>query len=389
MSSRPCLENQDQTLSDRSSARAESFYIPSLDGIRAVAFFLVFLSHLGYGDLIPGGFGVTAFFFLSGYLIVTLLRREAEREGSISLKMFYARRVLRIFPPCYLVITAAVILNVMGIVPGGRSGGGLAAEFAYLTNYYIIAGNAIPKGTGVLWSLAVEEHFYLFFPLIYIVLRRTCPRPGRQAVILGSLCAAILVWRSVLVIRFHASEYRTFMATDTRFDSILYGCILAIYGNPAMDRTRAQEKIWKWILLPLGVGLLLLTFTVRGDTFRETLRYSLQGIALFPVFITAVRYPRWAVFRLLNIRIVRFVGILSYTLYLVHYVVIETVDRWSRGTQLEQAIVSSAVSFLVTLAIYYLVERPCARLRRHLRSHRGFGLASSSPAVATLPPRGF
>jgi peptidoglycan/LPS O-acetylase OafA/YrhL len=354
---------------DRSSGRGESFYIPSLDGIRALAFLLVFLSHIGLGDRIPGGFGVTAFFFLSGYLIVTLLRAEADRDGSFSLKMFYARRVLRIFPPCYLVLVIAVILNALGIVPGGRSLAGLAAEFFYVTNYYTLAGgNAIPKGTGVLWSLAVEEHFYLFFPIVYIILRRLYPRPAHQAVILGWFCAAMLLWRCVLIIHFHAPSTRTFLATDTRFDSILFGCILAIYGNPAVDRTRVQEHVWKWILLPIAIGVLVLTFTDRSDVFRDTLRYTLQGIALFPVFITAVRYPRWLVFRILNLRIVRFVGVLSYTLYLVHYIVIETIDRWRLGSPLVQGILSLTISLLVAVAIYYLVERPCARLRRYLRS---------------------
>jgi peptidoglycan/LPS O-acetylase OafA/YrhL len=360
---------------DRSSTRAGSFYIPSLDGIRAIAFSLVFVSHLGFGDRIPGGFGVTVFFFLSGYLIVTLLRREAEGDGSISLKMFYVRRVLRIFPPCYLVIAIAVILNAMGIVPGGRSLGGVAAEFLYVTNYYIIAGgSAIPKGTGILWSLAVEEHFYLVFPVIYIVLRRLFPRPAHQVVILSWLCAAMLLWRCVLVIHLHATQYRTFVATDTRLDSILYGCILAICGNPAMDRTRVQESIWKWIALPIAVAVLLLTFIVRSEKFRETLRYSLQGIALFPVFITAVRYPHWLVFRLLNLRVVRFVGVLSYTLYLVHFIVIETIDRWIRRGTFVHGVLSLAISLVVAVAMYYLVERPCARLRRRLQFRSAPGL---------------
>src|SRR5437016_5429614 len=83
---------------------AAHFYIPSLDGIRAVAFLFVFVAHAGLGNVVPGGFGVTIFFFLSGYLITTLMRREAERSGTVSLRIFYARRFLRIFPPFYLVL---------------------------------------------------------------------------------------------------------------------------------------------------------------------------------------------------------------------------------------------------------------------------------------------
>ncbi|MBX9895794.1 MAG: acyltransferase [Nitrosomonas sp.] len=81
-----------------------NYYIPSLDGMRAVAAMLVFVSHAGWPHLIPGGFGVTIFFFLSGYLITTLLRREYESTGSISFKNFFLRRAYRIFPPLYIVL---------------------------------------------------------------------------------------------------------------------------------------------------------------------------------------------------------------------------------------------------------------------------------------------
>ena len=365
--------------------RAESSYIPSLDGIRAFAILLVFISHLKNKNAL-GGFGVTLFFFLSGYLIVTLLRREAEREGWISLKMFYARRVLRIFPPCYLVVAVALLLNLMGIVRGGHSPAGILAECFYFTNYYEIAGgNAIPRGTTVLWSLAVEEHFYLVFPLLYILLRRFNPKPIQQVLILSWLCVVILIWRLMLIIHFHATDIRTNMATDTRFDSILFGCILAIYGNPVMDRTRVPERAWKWILLPISIAALSLSLLIKNDIFRETQQYTLQGIALFPVFITAVRYPRWLAFRVLNLRAVRFLGVLSYTLYLVHYIVISTVNYWIHSGILVRTILSLIISLLVTIAIYYLVERPCARLRRHLRSRPVRESAPPLPVSVAVP----
>ena len=362
-------EDQSIISSETKLNRPESFYIPSLDGIRAVAFALVFISHI-YNKNALGGFGVTIFFFLSGYLIVTLLRREAEREGGISLKMFYARRILRIFPPCYLVLALALLLNAIGIVPGVRNHSAVLAEIFYYTNYYEIAGgNTTPKGTAVLWSLAVEEHFYMFFPLLYILLRRLYPRRFDQVAILSGLCAAILIWRLILIIHFQATDTRTNMATDTRFDSILFGCILALYGNPMMDGSRIREQVWKWILLPISIGMLALSLLItKNDIFRETLQYSVQGIALFPVFIAAVRYPRWLVFRALNIRVVRFIGVLSYTLYLVHYIVISTVSHWSHEGALARAMLSLIISLVVAIAIYFLVERPCARLRRYLRS---------------------
>src|SRR5690242_11117871 len=90
------------------------FYIPSLDGIRALAVMIVFVAHAGLGSWVPGGFGVTVFFFLSGYLITTLLRMEYDRSGTISLKDFYLRRVLRIFPNMYTVLFVASALTMLG-----------------------------------------------------------------------------------------------------------------------------------------------------------------------------------------------------------------------------------------------------------------------------------
>lgn len=100
--------------------KSDGHYIPSLDGIRALAVTTVFVSHAGLSHIIPGGFGVTVFFFLSGYLITTLLRREHEKTGQISLKHFYLRRVYRIFPPMYLVMLLAIMLSVFGLVGGAK-----------------------------------------------------------------------------------------------------------------------------------------------------------------------------------------------------------------------------------------------------------------------------
>src|SRR5687768_15370495 len=100
------------------------FQIPSLDGIRAVSFLIVFLSHAGLEHIIPGGFGVTVFFFLSGYLITTLLRMEAQKTGGIDLRGFYVRRVFRIFPPFYLFLALFALLHLVHVSPGGVSLGG-------------------------------------------------------------------------------------------------------------------------------------------------------------------------------------------------------------------------------------------------------------------------
>ncbi len=343
-----------------------SFYIPSLDGIRAVSILIVFLSHAGLGKFIPGGLGVSIFFFLSGYLITTLLRIEFDKKQTISLKKFYLRRIIRICPPAYLVIAIATVLTIAGVLKGQINPTGIFAHIFHWSNYYIIAANGegIPPGTGVFWSLAVEEHFYLIFPIVYILLQRYIPSRFRQMLVLFGVCAIVLVWRCILVYGLHSSEFRTFYATDTRLDSILFGSILGIYGNPILDKIPNSSRLWMF-WFGFGLTVLLLSVLHRDPQFRETFRYTIQGLALFPVFIAAILYHDWLIFRVLNLNWVKFVGKISYSLYLVHY----TIIIWFGSIGLSpvlSGIFALGLSLLVSTSIYYFVEKPCAGLRHKL-----------------------
>src|SRR5262245_58890495 len=157
-------------------ASHKEFHIASLDGIRGLAALTVFVSHAMYRDIVPGGFGVTVFFFLSGYLITTLLRTEHEQSGQIRLSRFYLRRVYRIIPPMYIVLTLTVLLALTNIVPDRMRLDAVISQYAHLTNYYYIffGHQDFAPATSVMWSLAVEEHFYLLFPLMIALLFRYC-----------------------------------------------------------------------------------------------------------------------------------------------------------------------------------------------------------------------
>ncbi len=347
-------------------------HIPSLDGLRAISFGIVFAAHAGLDHVVPGGFGVTVFFFLSGYLITTLMRLEYDKTGHVSLRKFYLRRVLRILPPFYLILSVATLLCAIGFLPGRIELAPLLAQVLHYANYWMISHGTegTAPGTGVYWSLAVEEHFYLLFPLVYLALRRTRATPGKQAGTLWALCAFILLLRCVLVFVVRAPSDRTYLGSDTRFDSILFGCILAVYGNPALDPSAIAERLWKYLLLPLGVVGLLVSFLFRAPEFRETLRYSLQGVSLLPVFVCAIRYPGWGVMRMLNTRPMAFIGVLSYSLYLVHQVVLASAHdrlRPSLGPILA-AVAAFAISLLLAELVHLAVEKPCARLRRRFAS---------------------
>jgi peptidoglycan/LPS O-acetylase OafA/YrhL len=341
---------------------AGSFHIPSLDGIRAVAVSIVFVYHALHG-VIPGGFGVTIFFFLSGFLITTLLRLEAEQTGGVNLRNFYLRRTLRILPPMYIMLAGAVLANVVTHTPISRPI--LALQALHFTNYLIGHVSRLQIGTIVLWSLAVEEHFYLLFPVAYLALRRRIQTPERQAFVLLAVCGALLLWRCVLVLALGVSPNYVMYATDCRIDSILFGCALALWRNPALKGPQWSPRVIAWAC-GVSVVVLILTMIPRNPAFQTTLRYSLQGIALVPVFVAAIQLSARTPFRFLNHPAVSFFGVLSYTFYLVHepiLVLLEKTTQWSTAAIFPIAL---AAALTVSALLHYSVERPCARLRRRL-----------------------
>lgn len=352
-----------------SSPYPAHFHIPSLDGLRAIAILIVFVSHAGL-KIIPGGFGVTVFFFISGYLITTLLRREYELSGAIHLKNFFMRRMLRIWPAFYLVLLAGAALTLLHVLDGNLKLSAFLSQCLHVGNYYSIGHgvDGLTGGSGVYWSLAVEEHFYLVLPLLYLLMLKIHMPAKRQMQVFLWLCLLALVWRCILVYGFTVTEDRTYYASDTRFDSLLFGCAMAVYGNPALDKPNITERMLKFVLLPLGLGLIVFSWLYRNGEFRETLRYTLQGIGLFPVFMAAIRFPGWRMFRWLNWRWIKFAGVLSYSMYLVHLTVIKAVVQyWPQAPALLQGIAALGWTLVLAYLIYRFVEVPFGRLRKKFK----------------------
>lgn len=343
--------------------------IPSLDGIRAVSIVIVFLAHAGVSDLIPGGFGVTIFFFLSGYLITTLLTREIDRYGEISLRNFFLRRLIRLAPPLLLTIALAVLACALGLIGGKISVPTLISQVFFFYNYFaIFVDDANIKGFSILWSLSVEEHFYLVWPFIFIAYVT-----GRLGMIhLVGLLAAILVWRAVRLLVIGSSPWEIYLLTDTRFDSLLYGCVLALMDWRGISARIFPRGPWLYIVLAGALAVLAISFLYRDPVFRATLRYSLQGLALMPLFYYAVHRSDLVVFRPLDWAPVRRLGIWSYTIYLAHFVIIrglELHDIAAPGT-LAMVLIAGGASVAYGAAVYAWVERPLYPLRRRLTAHR-------------------
>lgn len=349
-------------------------HVPALDGFRAIAVLIVMVSHAGLGKWIPGGFGVTIFFFLSGYLIISLMRSEQASTGCVSLKGFYFRRTIRIFPPMYITIGLSAAAALAGLLPEPVSAMGLLRDALFLTNY----SNLWQTGPGVpipLWSIDVEEWFYILFSLSFVLFLSRL-QPARAARWCALACLFILCVRTGIATG-GGNLDQIYYWSHTRFDSILYGGCLALWQNPRLDGPGAwRPRPWH---IAFALAVLAACIIIRNPVFRETLRYSLQGMGLFVIF-SAVLHDKGLVSRVMGSRPLRWVGLLSYTLYLCHVPILKMIEHNWPGLPLAATGTAMMVaSAAYALAMYFGVERPLARWRSR-RSARLRGI--SEPAFA-------
>lgn len=334
-------------------------HVEALDGLRAIAVLIVMVSHAGLGHIVPGGFGVTIFFFLSGYLITTLMRLEIAKTGQLSFAGFYLRRTVRIIPPMLICIGVTVALGAMGWMDRTIDHRWLWTDVLFLTNY------AAPLGAGSnipipLWSLDVEEHFYLLFPLIYVSLRSRSERAAMAAILAGLVLALLVrIWT------FQATDEAAniFYWTHTRIDSILYGCLLAVLNNPVTkDRAYAGDGVG-WFAV--GLAIIAFTLVVRDPFFRETWRYSAQGVGLFLIFNHVLR-TGGVINRLLSLTPLKWVGNWSYVLYLIHMPLFLVAEHFL-GVGPAAYLAGFVLAFAFAAAMYRFVEQPLFRWRKSVQ----------------------
>ena len=369
-----------------------SNYVPGLDGLRALSVNVVILAHIGFSWLLPAGLGVTTFFFISGYLITLLLWQERGRYGQVDMPRFYGRRFLRLMPE--LVAFVAVAGLVMGPLlnqplPPLQA----LANLTYWTNYFNIfnvggdcANCAV---TGHLWSLAVEEHFYLIMPAA-LVLAGFAAR--RMAWLFGVVIVACLIWRVIAVMVLGLGPDYTYEATETRLDSIAWGCLAAVIQRSA-PAVMARVERHAWAVFLIGGALLAGTLVLRDPVFRETLRYSVQGLALTMLVLPLINVGRlgWMV-QILEWPVFRWMGRRSYGAYLWHMAAITFVGLGiGVSGPLEQASMSQqliAVPFVMVLAwvmagiSYRLFFLPAQALKPYLLPSRGQRISSRPDQAA-------
>lgn len=340
--------------------------IPGLDGLRAISILLVMTSHSALAHVVPGVFGVTVFFFVSGFLITSLLLDEHAKGGGIAIKSFYIRRLLRLYPP--LVVSILVTALVYWVFGTPVNVWGAAGALAYLANYLaIFRPDLMANLGGQLWSLAVEEHFYFFYPLLLVWL---LPDRARLLRAILLLCLFALGVRIVVVQAFPdiALDY-TGKATEARIDSILYGAVAAVLWWSATSRAwLLRHRRW---LIGLGLALLLASFLWRNPVMRETVRYSLQGLGLIPL-VLAVTVAGWLprATRFLESAVLRWIGRHSYSLYLWHLLAFEIAEHFLKPFGPWPIYSAGWVLALMLAALSYRwVEAPFFALRKRFGSH--------------------
>jgi peptidoglycan/LPS O-acetylase OafA/YrhL len=399
-------------MSDASTANAratddtvstEGFaYQPALDGLRALAVSVVVAFHYPpeTAHAFRGGFlGVDAFFVLSGFLITTLLLEEHRRTGSVSLRKFYARRALRLLPAAsvLLVVGVALSLFLSDTAPARPKAIGLFGMAAYIANWVQIFE---PGSLGELshtWSLAIEEQFYLLWPLALVLLLRRGARARTMLVVIGAGIAASAAWRAVvwthaavphsnfidyylritsgaessntqiLLHRIHVWD-RWYFGTDTRADALLAGCFVAV--ALVMIRERTPDVATRVLRFAPVIGLLGVAIIVwRAEVFTSGWVPN-WGVLVFEVCIALViaglvTAPYSVIAHALALSPLVWIGRRSYAIYLFHPIVFRFLNTQVYDISWSTAFVLSIGAVIVIAEVSYrLIEAPALRGKR-------------------------
>ncbi|MDI4646070.1 acyltransferase family protein [Cohnella hashimotonis] len=377
---------------------APSRYMPGLDGLRAIAVIAVIAYHLDFDWASGGLLGVGVFFVLSGYLITDQIASELNREGRLNLKGFWLRRARRLLPAMLLVM-AAVLLYLL-LFDRDRLpslAGDVWSAVTYTSNWYLIFHHVSyfesfgpPSPFGHLWSLAVEEQFYLLWPLLLPAAAMLLGRRGRTALAITAAAVVSAVLMAVLYVP-GEDPSRIYYGTDTRAFGLLLGAALALVWPSGRLSTglsrRSRAGLDAIGIAALAAVLLMIRCTSEYDSFLY--RGGLVLLSLCAAALVAVlahpdsRFGAW-----LGCGPMRWIGKRSYGIYLWHYPVIVLSEKQvnTDGPEPLRIALQLAVSVILAALSYRFVENPIRR--RGLAAVREGALAVAASLSRGLTPRG-
>ena len=391
-------------------------YMPGLDGLRALAVLAVIAFHLGFGWAPGGLLGVGVFFTLSGYLITDLLLAQWARRGAIRLGRFWLGRARRLLPALFLML--AVVLAWVTVIgphqpPSFREA--VAAALLYVSNWWLIfqhvsyfARFGPPSPLNHLWSLAVEEQFYIVWPFILLLgirFVREAPLPsGIRPRLAGATLLLAAASALTMALLYHPSldPSRVYYGTDTRACELLVGAALAMVW-PSRRLTAGIVPGARRVLDGLGVaGLLAIAFMVWRTNEYSPFLYR-GGFVLLAaataLVIAALAHPACRLGPALGWRPLRWIGVRSYGIYLWHYpIIVLTTPAGARGVDLLRDALQVGATFIVAALSWRYVEEPVrhgalGRLLARVRSEgwrpeeiprRGWAILTGMAAVLVL-----
>jgi peptidoglycan/LPS O-acetylase OafA/YrhL len=338
-------------------------YRPELDGLRGVAILLVLSVHAINWP--AGAFiGVDMFFALSGFLITTLLLEEWNRHGSISLRDFYLRRFYRLFPALAVLITAYLVYVVSFVNTDiGMRIRGAGFGITYTANWVQAFERPFPETEiGYLWTLGIEEQFYLIWPvLLMFLLRRRIGFTGMVWALLG-IIVGLVVWRN-LFIAGGGDPQRIYFGTDTRFDELLIGCLAG-----TLFVARPTKRGSKWLVLGALVGGLFLVYRVfmrePWDFWSQRISLTLVAVATVLIIYSCVTDSFPLLKRVLSAKPLVAIGVISYSLYLWHVPVGVFMRDVAHLTGWQLVVSETVLAFAAACGSYYLVERTFLKRRQ-------------------------
>ena len=362
--------------------RGASGRINAVDGLRAVALGGVIAFHYGLG--LPGGFlSVDLFFVISGYVITRLLMIEWQKTGSIDWLRFWARRARRLMPAVAVLLVAVQVVLRTGALPELRSttDAQTVAALGYVSNWYAIVADVGYWGAAVddtplthLWTLAVEEQFYLVWPLV-LILVLALTRSRRALAAVAGVGAALSYAESAVMFGLRGSD-RAYLGTDTRIGALLLGALCALLltrrtrGADGWDRR--LPAAWAPVARPAALfavaSLTLLWATARvhsGWTYRGGLLAAALADAVLVALVVAA--PGRASARVFGSRVLVWAGLRSYSLYLWHWPVhVYVIHRLAGAARPVVVAVELAATLVLGTLSYTLVERTTRHIRRPL-----------------------
>lgn len=347
----------------RPQAGFEKMY--GLDGLRLVSVLIVLVRHFEISAKVPGGFGVSVFFFISGFLICRMLLAEEKEIGSFDLRAFYIRRFIRLLPPLILmgIVTVPILL---ALYPEDFSWAQVIAAFAYLGNIQTILArlNDLPGGLRAyepLWSLAVEEHFYLILPLVLLLLRETRFRIW-LVFVLGCMLPLVLRIGVALSLATEDADSINYRFTFTRIDAMSWGVLAALLLHAGWLR-EAQFRRLGHILIWGGTFACLVSLLHWHEMYEVALKYTPQTLMISCVVLGVLFAPQYNWLRgILEWSPVAFFGRASYEIYLWHLPIFAIVTYFVANKMLA-IVLAFALTLIISAVAYKVAFGPIRKLR--------------------------